>query len=334
MYFFTVFVPLILFGAVVVCAVMCFFFPTIYVKDEDPGITMYSTYAGSVTADPDVYVPSEPVREGAIYTWAKQFHTRILVRSTPIGHTLAPVMKEVHDRQRSAVGLAATEGHTAKGLEPFIKDAEAGQPKAMIPMPDMARLTEEERVAKMEEIAVDMARKQQELVVALSVAQEKQDTLRSELQQLKAKKQDEVIAVGGALSKPKGPAPPPKDAKAGLQQFVDSWLGDGALIDAKLQQTPTPEDEDDVETGKKKKKQRQKSKVQAVVAISGPKEAEGGAAATNPMEEEKLSADAPAKEKPDGEKTKKRKSKKDTPDTAPSKQPEGGGEKKRKSKKG
>ncbi len=122
----------------------------------------------------------------------------------------------------------------------------------------------EDKLARLENIAVDMVRKQQELVNALMVAEEKHRGLHNELLTLKNSqgKTAKMQAIGDATT----------TLGVGDKEFVDKWIGNGALVDASvLPPTAAPTQKSEVDRlipgeriARKKLKQHQKAQAKAM----------------------------------------------------------------------
>ena len=148
-------------------------------------------------------------RTGALYTWAKQYQARSLVQGTPTGQRLAASLRQIEAQElRLYRPLGPVEDDEAKVLALLKVLDDGGVLDARTPRLPPERNangqvvleSDESRLAKLENIAVDMARKQQELVAALTVAEERQRSLHGDLVGLRSGPRAEVVAINDSTT--------------------------------------------------------------------------------------------------------------------------------------
>ena len=198
-------------------------------------------------------------KSAPVYTWAKSFHAKFLVQATPTGNALRNTISTMEAKQM--LGLSKYAPVTVGGPQMMRSDEdgwneeEEGKFEAssfsryvtavdegVVVSPDVygntlklgeAGPTEEERLVQMEQVAVAMARKQQELVDALTVAEEKQTGLQLELTTLKSAKgkTGKLAAIRDATE---------TLGRGEHATFLEDWVKNGALVDAQVLDAPLP----------------------------------------------------------------------------------------------
>ena len=191
--------------------------------DVDASLVMFSNFAGGdgdadVKAQDDKYVTQH--RTGGVYTWAKQFHAKYIVGATPSGLALTGLMRNIEMEQLGhykaaavtldpeGMGLASSSpggggggrggggggflGARDSDLVDFTSAVDEGRSL----QPSVHGFADDTPVERkldvLEGVAVEMARKQQELVNALVVSEEKHATLAAELGGLTSAKGEKV----------------------------------------------------------------------------------------------------------------------------------------------
>jgi len=213
------------------CCWCCF--PT----EVDAGLVMFSNFAGGGVGAKGAAVVDEQYvtqhRKGGIYTWSKQFHARMMVNATPTGLGLAGALRDVERAQLLAGGEAGGGGGD-DGLVDFTEAVDRGDvigargfSGALDP-----GTTPEQKLAALERIAVDMARKQQELVNALEASEEKHKALEAEVSTLRVRGKTPTIKAIHDDTEALG--------RGAHSRFLADWVAGGALVDAHLVEPPTP----------------------------------------------------------------------------------------------
>ena len=191
-------------------------------------------------------------------------HTNMPVKTTDIGNT---------DIEKGSItNIANNYSIETEKLIEFMKVIDEGK-VINAHAPQMAQGNGEHlesaevnvKLARLENIAVDMVRKQQELVNAVMVAEEKHRGLHNELLTLKTSqgKNAKMQAIGDATT------------TLGVGEhmgFVDKWLNKGALVDANVLPPPAaPTEKTDIDmlipserAARKKLKQQQKKQAKAL----------------------------------------------------------------------
>jgi hypothetical protein len=193
-------------------------------------------------------------KTGPVYTWAKGFHAKFVVQATPTSLALRDAVAAIEAKQMRglakyrpvAVGGAGMMGddgdswlgeeeakaEAASSFARFVAAVDKGEAVAVQNYGHVLKLgeaapSEEERLGQMEQVAVAMARKQQELVDALTVAEERQTGLQNELASLKTAKgkQARMAAIGDTTE---------TLGRGDHAAFLDAWVKSGALVDAQV----------------------------------------------------------------------------------------------------
>jgi hypothetical protein len=193
-------------------------------------------------------------KTGPVYTWAKGFHAKFVVQATPTSLALRDAVAAIEAKQMRglakyrpvAVGGAGMMGddgdswlgeeeakaEAASSFARFVAAVDKGEAVAVQNYGHVLKLgeaapSEEERLGQMEQVAVAMARKQQELVDALTVAEERQTGLQNELASHKTAKgkQARMAAIGDTTE---------TLGRGDHAAFLDAWVKSGALVDAQV----------------------------------------------------------------------------------------------------
>jgi len=198
-------------------------------------------------------------KSAPVYTWAKSFHAKFLVQATPTGNALRNTISTMEAKQMLGLSKYAPvtvggpqmmrsdedgwneeeEGKfEASSFSRFVRAVDEGEVVSPDTYGNTLKLgeagpSEEERLVQMEQVAVAMARKQQELVDALTVAEEKQTGLQLELATLRSSKGKtaQLAAIRDATE---------TLGRGEHAAFLEDWVKNGALVDARVQDAPLP----------------------------------------------------------------------------------------------